>query len=307
MPTPPVPGPYYHSLIRKYVVLFGSLFNSIYIDRVNETDVTEKVLKVPLSYGPKEWYLSKLYENGDLTREISNIVPRMTFDIVGFRYAAERKLNTTNQSTSGSSATGTLSVVNQCVPYDILIRMSVLVRNADDGTRIIEQIIPRFTPELTTSLVLIPEMNIIQDIPIILGDVNYDDKYEGAMRDEDRVLVWNLTFLVKAYFYGPVARSKVIKHIDVSMFDRMLPEEVPDAVTITITPGLTANGDPTTDPDATIPYQEINKDDNWDFIVQFTSSQLGEISPVPLPVDPSLLIDGFFFDSSNNSGLVVLL
>ena len=37
----------------------------------------------------------------------------------------------------------------------------------------------------------------------------------------------------------------------------------------TIQPGLTEDGNPTTDINETIPYFEIEKDDNWDIISTF--------------------------------------
>ena len=59
---------FYFGSIRKYIVLFGSLFNDILIDRVNEAGDAVDTLKVPLSYGPKDRYLVRLQENPDLLR-----------------------------------------------------------------------------------------------------------------------------------------------------------------------------------------------------------------------------------------------
>lgn len=260
--------PYYHSLIRKYVVLFGSIFQDIYIDRVDSSNQTQKTLKVPLSYGPKEWYLARFADNPDLAKEIAKVLPRMAFDIQGFRYAPERKLNNTNQARVGNSYAGTLSVQNVGVPYDLMIRLSVMVRNADDGTRIIEQILPRFVPELTTSIELIPEMGITKDIPITLVNVQQDDDYQGSMKEDERVIIWNLDFSLKGWFYGPISRSGIIKHIDLSFFDTL--DSTEEVSHVFIRPGLTANGEPTTSANNSIPEVEILKADNWGFIKEFT-------------------------------------
>ena len=56
---------WYHGILRKYVVLFGTLFNNIYINRQDKTGETIQTLKIPLSYGPKEKFLARL--DGDPT------------------------------------------------------------------------------------------------------------------------------------------------------------------------------------------------------------------------------------------------
>ena len=43
-----------------------------------------------------------------------------------------------------------------------------MAKNALDGAKIIEQIIPFFTPEYVFDVTLIPEMNETRNIPIIL-------------------------------------------------------------------------------------------------------------------------------------------
>ena len=52
------------------------------------------------------------------------------------------------------------------MPYDFNFSLSVFVKNADDGVQILEQILPFFTPEWTTTLKIIPEMNIKHDVNI---------------------------------------------------------------------------------------------------------------------------------------------
>jgi len=43
--------------------------------------------------------------------------------------------------------------------------------------------------------------------------------------------------------------------------------------TITVTPGLTANGQPTSNASLSIDYNNINADDNYDFIVEYLSDE----------------------------------
>jgi hypothetical protein len=152
------------------------------------------------------------------------------------------------------------------VPYDLHIRMTILTRNSDDATRIVEQIVPRFTPELTISLKSVPEMDISNDVPIVLSNVELDDSYEGSMSEDDRTIIWNLDFVMKASFYGPMATQGIIKAINLNFID-MDTSSLLEA--LRIIPGLTAAGLPTNDPAQSIPPSQISKDENWGFILEF--------------------------------------
>ena len=57
---------FYHELVRKTVVSFGTLFNNLYISRTNNQGVITQRMKVPLAYGPKQKFLVRLEQNPDL-------------------------------------------------------------------------------------------------------------------------------------------------------------------------------------------------------------------------------------------------
>ena len=49
---------YYNQVIRRYVVMFGTLFNDIIVQRFNKAGQRIQALKVPIAYGPKEKFLA---------------------------------------------------------------------------------------------------------------------------------------------------------------------------------------------------------------------------------------------------------
>ena len=51
---------FYHDTLRKYVILFGTLFNDIWINREDNSGNVKQSLKVPLSYGPREKFLARI-------------------------------------------------------------------------------------------------------------------------------------------------------------------------------------------------------------------------------------------------------
>jgi hypothetical protein len=157
-----------------------------------------------------------------------------------------------------------------------------MVKNTEDGTMIVEQILPFFTPEWTTTVRMVDEPEIILDIPLYLTNVALEDTYEGDF-NERKAIIWTLDFTMKGFFFGPTKKTGVIKLANVNFYDSTLYDDIADAkgnasVTsrITIYPGLTANGEPTTDSSNTVPYSEISSTDNWDYIIELSGPILEE-------------------------------
>ena len=265
---------YYFGTIRKYIILFGTLFNDIFIDRVDKNGNLLKTIKVPVNYGPRERYLTRLEQNPDLLRQIDMLLPRIAFEITNIRYAEERKLNSIGKNKALSPDLNSFYTQYNPVPYDFDITLSIMTRNADDGTRIVEQILPFFKPEWTATVNVIPDMGIKMDIPVVIKSVNLSDTYESNFESR-RAITWTLTFTLKGYLFGPISKTGVIKDSIVNFYiptTNTAAEGVgitPAAETISITPGLTANGQPTSNAAASIPVDQISANSNYGFIVDF--------------------------------------
>ena len=261
---------YHHDVLRKYVILFGTVFNDIWITRDNSAGESIQTIKVPLSYGPKEKFLARLDGNPTLENKVGVVLPRISFEMTSFTYDSERKRNTLNRIYKQPTNNGTddrITYQYAPVPYNITFQMSIMVKNAEDGTRIIEQILPFFTPEWTATVNLIPDVGGTFDIPIILNDVNVTDTYEGSF-EERRAIIWDLTFTMKGYVFGPTKKSGLVKFVEANIHTSLDENDNP-AVTVTAQPGLTANGQPTSNSANSIDYLEIKSTDNYGFINDF--------------------------------------
>jgi hypothetical protein len=209
---------YYNRTIRKIVVAFGTLFNDIVVVRKNlANNVNFEQFKVPLSYGPKEKYITRLESDSNLVKSINTMVPRISFDLVGITYDASRK-----QVSSIKNYAVTNGVVNSQyapIPYNFEFSLSIYIRNTEDGTQILEQILPFFTPDFTVTVDLIEGMNQKYDIPIILDSVAPNIDYEGDM-STTRLSIWELSFTVKAFLFPPVIQGgdKIIKQANTNIY-----------------------------------------------------------------------------------------
>jgi len=202
---------FYNRTIRKVVVAFGSMFNDILLTRYSKDGLTAyEITKVPLSYGAKEKYLVRLQSDPNLTKSIATTVPRMSFDLVGMSYDTTRKQQTTLQNFGMSSGSFRSQYVP--IPYNIDFNLSIYVRNTEDGTQILEQILPFFTPDFTVTIDFIKEMDQVYDMPVILNSVNPEVDYEGDFMNT-RLIIWNLTFTAKGYIWPPVSANNSSKYI----------------------------------------------------------------------------------------------
>ena len=195
----------------------------------------------------------------------------MSFEVTNIGYAADRKLQTTRTVMTANSVTG-VNVYKKAftpVPYDIDFSLSIIAKNTEDMTRIVEQILPYFTPEWTISAKLLPDFDQLTDIPIVIGPIQIDDNYDSAFT-ERRSLVYTINFVMKAYLYGPVTQSKLVKIVDINYsipidIDTPLDEVVPVELQA-VQPGLDADGNPTTILANTIPYSQIQETDPYGYI-----------------------------------------
>lgn len=206
---------FYNRTIRKVVVAFGSMFNDIQVQRYDGATLKE-IFKVPLSYGAKEKYMTRLTSDPNLTKSIATVVPRISFDLTGMSYDASRKQMTTVRNFAQNTGTS-LNTQYAPVPYDFNFSMSIYVRNTEDGTQIIEQILPFFTPDFTVTVDFIQPMNQKYDMPIILNSVNTTTDYEGDMMTT-RLITWDLEFTAKGYIWPAVKIGNVIRQSNTSIY-----------------------------------------------------------------------------------------
>ena len=215
---------YYHETIRKYVAIFGTLFNDINIQRRNSAGVITEQIKVPISYEAKDKLILRM-RAVQADGGVAASLPRMGFSLTAISYDGTRKLNTLGQTYAANTAAGTSSLMKQYnpVPYNFDFTLSALVDNSEDGAQIFEQIVPFFTPEFTVSVNLVPAMNIKPDITIILNGVSLEDSYEGELSLR-REIIWTLTFQIKGYIYPDIKSGSITKSVIVNL--RMPSEEV---------------------------------------------------------------------------------
>ncbi|HEY5236514.1 MAG TPA: tail sheath stabilizer and completion protein [Rhabdochlamydiaceae bacterium] len=207
--------PIYFQSIRRAAIAFGTVFNNITLIRTYPDGSEATIQKVPINFGSKMQWFEKLNSMTTMTSnqgrpvELRQVLPRLAFVLTGLTYAKDRQLNPLNQVNQRASATVTASSPLSPAPYDIGVKLVLYSKNMDDGLNILEQILPMFTPQLNVRVLMVDEMNIYQDLPIILNSVTPDDNFEEGF-DKNRMLTWTLNFTIQAMIYPPITQEFLI-------------------------------------------------------------------------------------------------
>ena len=208
---------FYHEILRKTVIGFGTLFNGIEIRHQADDGQDMSRMKVPLAYGPMQKFLAKIEQQPTIQGRPAITLPRMSFEMTNLNYDPSRKASITQTFKSGN--TDNVKKVFMPVPYNVGFMLSIATKLNDDMLQIMEQILPYFQPGLNITLNLISSINEKRDIPIILESINMSDDYEGSF-DNRRAMITTMQFSAKVYLFGAVADSPdgLIKKVNVDYF-----------------------------------------------------------------------------------------
>jgi hypothetical protein len=215
---------YYWGTIRKAIVAFGNMFNSITIEKKGPNNTTY-LQRVPLSYSPKQKFLARINQQPNVDKNSMQVIlPRMGFEMVAVDYDPNRKISPIQQSRTLDGVTNS-STQYAPTPYNLTVLLYIYARNQDEGLQIVEQILPYFNPDYNLTLKAIPELNIQNDLPILLNTIGFEDDYEGDFVTR-RSVTWTLGFTLKLNFYGPVSKTGIIRKVVTNTFnDRELSQQ----------------------------------------------------------------------------------
>lgn len=222
--------PFYHQLLRKYHIAFGSLFKEVTLIRYNSQNTENTRFVIPIEYSAQEPWLSRLRRDPDVTRADEMTVPRLAYEMVSLRSDPTRQVNSLNQrlrpSRSGALTTAQRYFVG--APHILTFNLYALTRSVDDANQIAEQVIPVFAATGYTILIkLLPSLGILDRMRIVLDDNSptWEDNYQDTAFQSKREVQLTFTFNAYANLYGaiPTTPVSIIRKVIVDLY------EVPNA------------------------------------------------------------------------------
>ena len=268
---------YYHEILRKTIIAFGTIFNDIHIRHRDGAGKENSDIRVPLAYGPMQKFLARLEQQPDLNRAVQITLPRMSFETTNIAYDATRKggITQTFKASDGSK----LRKVFMPVQYNIGFELNILVKLNDDALQIIEQILPYFQPSFNVTIDLVDVIGEKRDVPIVLDNISFQDDYEGDFATR-RALIYTLNFTAKTYLFGPVSDSSegLIKKVQVDYHASVNTETARRELRFTATPQARQDYD---DDNTTVLRTNISK----------TKTRFDVTSTLALAVGMRIIID----------------
>ena len=245
---------FYHQNIKKTIVAFGNLFNSITIKHKADDDNNYSELRVPLAYGPTQKFLARIEQQANLNKPIAITLPRMSFEINSIKYDAARKagISQSFKAIDGNN----IKKVFMPVPYNIGFELNIMSKLNDDVLQIIEQILPFFQPSFNVTVDMLDTIGEKKDIPIVLDDISFRDDYEGDFTTR-RILLYTLQFTAKTYLFGPISDSTdgLIRKVQVDTYTSLDKGSARREMRYTVTP----------DPIDAQPDDDFGFSENWEF------------------------------------------
>lgn len=215
---------FYHKTIRNYTTMMGSLFNDISIQRMDKDNNVVKIIEVPIAYAAKEEYIRFIREgflqdpltdddptNDDMA-QVQIVLPRMSFELTTINYASDRMQSVMHQlryAQEGEAA----RMQHMPTAYDFIYDVNIYAKHMDDALQVLEQILPYFNPTVNWPVDNLPQMDgdITHDIAIELLSVNPQIEYQGSAADEDRLIIFSLSFTLRGYLFRPTGDQDLIK------------------------------------------------------------------------------------------------
>ena len=262
---------YYHEIIRKTIIAFGTLFNNMIVKHqdANGTIVDEK--RVPLAYGPAAKFIARLDQQPDLNKMVAITLPRMSFEMTSIAYDSSRKAGIT-QTFKAVGNDDKLKRVFLPVPYNIGFELSLLTKLNDDALQVVEQILPFFQPSFSVTIDLISSIGEKRDVPITLQNVTFQDDYEGDFTTR-RALIYTFQFVAKTYLYGPITENPegLIKKVIVDQYASTDTVNAKREMRYTVTPTATKdyNSDgkiDSADHDLIVPGDDFGFSENIEYL-----------------------------------------
>lgn len=206
---------FYNGSIRRYTIIFGSIFNDMWIQRKAENK--SQMIKIPFRYGPGNAY-EKIAQDVESREEnkIRMVVPALSYEFTGLEVDENRKENRNIKITRNVMNTDeSYNAQFNRVPYNFRFSLYAITKNIDDMLQIVEQIVPTFNPNVCIKMKDVDNtfIDVEQNINIHLESIDAQDNWEEP--EASRYVEYTFNFVVKGFLYGRTVPVQTIGEIEI--------------------------------------------------------------------------------------------
>jgi|MudIll2142460700_1097286.scaffolds.fasta_scaffold43818_4 hypothetical protein len=205
------PSFFYYQTVKNVIAAFGTIFSDV----IYVNDYGQEVL-VPLHYAPREKFVEFIQVKPDYDNALDTdtTLPRFGFELISVDFDSTRMLNPMSRMTHRTDSESRY-MFNR-VPYNFAFNLYLAARKFEDSLKIVEQIVPFFTPDLNITIRDKEDFDISTDIPVVLNNTSFVIDYQGSFETR-RTIQWDFSFTAKGYLYSNVREQTRIKETIIKM------------------------------------------------------------------------------------------
>lgn len=205
------PSFFYYQTVKNIIAAFGTIFSDV----VYVNDYGQEIM-VPLHYAPREKFVEfiQVKSDYDSALDTDTTLPRFGFELISVDFDSTRMLNPMSRMAHITESESRY-MFNR-LPYNFAFNLYLATRKFEDSLKIVEQVIPFFTPELNITIRDKEDFNVSTDIPVVLNNTSFTIDYQGSFETR-RTVQWDFSFTAKGYLYSNVREQTRIKETIVKM------------------------------------------------------------------------------------------
>lgn len=216
----------YKSAIRTVTVVFGSLFNNIYVRKYDNTGAVIKGSKrhVPLTFSPKEQYyvwINATMQRPDDGTKVGISMPRLSYDLTGFGPDPTRQVQPYLYKTGAPMPDSTNPYAKReqsPAAYSFNFALTLWSNDMDTSIQVLESILPYFKPEISVKIKEQDSLPIVNDVHVVFNDISKQDNYTEGF-EVNRFIEWDMNFTLYSNIWTPAVNSNLITTAEISLLD----------------------------------------------------------------------------------------
>jgi len=204
---------FHHNTIRRYTLALLDFFNDIEI-QYKDSNGALVTKKIPIQYRNKEKYemMDKSFQ-----QEISGnmeVLPRGTLNLAQISRSSDRNTSKYNKFSKFKGADIIQTMYNP-VPYDFTYDMSFICRGMNEACQIIEEIAPKFNPNIAIDVYDSELQDEPTRIPVQLSDINQE--FLGLDELSTNVIRVSCILQVNGWLFQPIKEFSKVKEYKISL------------------------------------------------------------------------------------------
>lgn len=220
------PSELYSSAIRLVTVVFGSLFNNIYIRKYEQDGtVSDEKRKVTIIFSDKSQYatwIENKMRRPDTGTKVGIRMPRLSYELTGFSPDPQRQINPYLYRSSApiNSDSPYAYKTDSPAAYEFNFTLTLWANDMDTSIQVLESILPYFKPEVSVKVKEKDTIPILNDIHVVFKGLSKQDNYTEGF-EENRFIQWDMDFSVYSNIWSPSSTGTIITEVDISLKDNI--------------------------------------------------------------------------------------